>query len=291
MAVPEVVDWSDVKGFRYLRAKRGDLNPDLDMADFLKVVQKPITSDTLKEPVFMISSSTDDEMDRWSAFQCTYAEVALGEEIYVLNNGKWYRIASSFTKQVQSDFDSVARSAIALPECTVAREEDYNKSAVAALPGACCMDRKLISYGGGHSSIEFCDILTTKKQMIHVKRYGGSSVLSHLFAQGTVSGEAFVSDPDFRKKLNAKLPEAHKLANTLAQPDAREYEVIYGIISDSESPLDIPFFSKVNLRYARRRLASMGYKVAIKKIRRTDVAEPVAISTSRATIRARRKSL
>ena len=287
MAVPEVVDWSDVKGFRYLRVKRGDLHSDLDMGDFLKAVDKPITPDTLKEPVFMISSSTDDQMDRWSAFRCTYAEVALGEEIYVLNNGKWYRIATSFTKQVQSDFDGVARSEITLPECTVAHEGDYNKSAVAALPGACCMDRKLIPYGGGHSSIEFCDILTANKQLIHVKRYGGSSVLSHLFAQGTVSGEAFVSDPGFREKLNVKLPKAHKLADTRSQPDAREYEVIYGIISDSENPLDIPFFSKVNLRNARRRLGSMGYKVAIKKIRRTAVAKPVAVSTSRAAIKTR----
>lgn len=271
MAVPDVIDWSDAKGFRYIRATHGDLYPDLDMVDFLKVLDKPLTGDTFREHVFMISASTDDVLERWSAFRCTYAEVALSGEIYVLNNGKWYRIASSFTQQIQTDFDSVTRSAIALPDCTVAHEADYIKAAVAALPEACVMDRKVIPYGGGHSSIEFCDILTSQKQLIHLKRYGGSSVLSHLFAQGTVSAELFVSDPDFRQKLNAKLPSTHKLPDAATQPDAHQYEVIYGIISDSTKPLDIPFFSKVNLRGARRRLASMGYRVAIKKILRTDV--------------------
>jgi uncharacterized protein (TIGR04141 family) len=35
MAVPEVIDWSDVKGFRYLREKHADLQEDLDLPSFI----------------------------------------------------------------------------------------------------------------------------------------------------------------------------------------------------------------------------------------------------------------
>jgi len=128
------------------------------------------------------------------------------------------------------------------------------------------MDRKLVSYGGAHSTIEFCDLLTDTKQLVHIKRYGGSSHLSHLFNQGVVSGELFVSDSKFRKSVNEKLPAAYKLANADETPDPREWEVVFAVISKSNNPLDIPFFSKVALRNAQRRLQSYGYKVRKKKI-------------------------
>jgi len=133
----------------------------------------------------------------------------------------------------------------------------------------------MIMHGGGHSKVEFCDIFTRNKKILHIKRYGGSNILSHLFSQGVVSGELFVSDSEFRQKVNSKLPAAYRLSDPLVRPDAQEYEVIYGIISDSDKPLDIPFFSKVSLRNARRRLTTFGYKVAIKQIKRLDISARV----------------
>jgi uncharacterized protein (TIGR04141 family) len=103
-----------------------------------------------------------------------------------------------------------------------------------------------------------------------VKRYSGSQQLSHLFSQGVVAGELFVQDASFRQKLNDKLPAAHKLANVITRPNPSEYEIVFAIISKSKNPLDIPFFSKVSLRNARRRLEGYGYRVAKKKISRPD---------------------
>lgn len=128
------------------------------------------------------------------------------------------------------------------------------------------MDQKLISYGGGHSTVEFCDLLTSDKRLIHVKRYGGSAQFSHLFNQGVVPGELFVREADFRQRVNEKLPETYRLTNVAARPNPNEYEVVFAIISKSNNPLEIPFFSKVGLRNARRRLEGYGYKVTKKKI-------------------------
>jgi hypothetical protein len=73
------------------------------------------------------------------------------------------------------------------------------------------------------------------------------------------------SDENFREKLNEKLPVGHKIANTNVRPDVGNYEVVFAIISKSNNPLDIPFFSKVTLRNARRRLQGFGYKVTRKR--------------------------
>lgn len=274
MAVPEVINWSDVSGFRYGRPKRSDLCDDLDMQEFLGTLNKvPVTIDILKgQNVYLISAATDNVSLRWSAFRCTYAEIEWNGQLHLLNNGKWYAIAKDFTEQVTSEFTNTPESTIELPGCDGNDEGAYNIVAAKSLTGSCCMDSKLIVHGGGLSRIEFCDVYTADKRMVHVKRYGNSSVLSHLFSQGVVSGELFVSDVEFRRKLNAELPAENKLPDPIGRPNTAEHEVVYGIISNVEGPLDIPFFSKVSLRNARRRLTSFGYRVTLKKIQRNAVS-------------------
>ena len=109
-------------------------------------------------------------------------------------------------------------------------------------------------------------MISKNKKIIHVKRYGGSSVLSHLFFQGIVSGELFLADPDFRRKVKDKLPDSFKSVFPNEKPNAGDYEVIFGIISSVEKDLELPFFSKVSLRSAKRRLETYGYKVSLQKI-------------------------
>jgi uncharacterized protein (TIGR04141 family) len=271
MAVPEVIGWNDVAGFRYRQKKRADLHDDLHLADFLESLELGadlVTLDDLKQSmVHMISASTN-EAHSWPAFRCLYGEIEIDGKLYVLNNAKWYEVASDFTSQVIRDYQTIDESTVDLPECGVRTEGDYNR-AVAQSRGMCCLDDDLIVHGGGHSKIEFCDLFSRDKKIIHVKRYGNSSVLSHLFAQGVVSGELFISDPEFRTKLNAKLPADLRLRDPKSRPAAEQYEVVYGIVSKSQRPIELPFFSKVSLRNARRRLTGYGYKVTLKKISRT----------------------
>jgi len=129
-------------------------------------------------------------------------------------------------------------------------------------------EKKTIQYGGGYNKIEACDLFSKSGSFIHVKRYGGSSSLSHLFAQGLVSGELFQTDAYFREKVNGLLPDTHKLANITAHPTPGQYQIVFAIISDSEGDeLELPFFSRLNLRHAVRRLTGYGYKVSIAKIK------------------------
>ena len=270
MAVPEVVDWVDIKGFQYLRRKDSNLVDDLDIKDFLvSLGNATLNMGTLKGArILVVSSKTDSVVERWSAYQCIYAELENDGLVYILTNGKWFEINKDFAEQIRNGFAQMEQSAVGLLNYDHKDEAAYNEAAALSLPNSACMDRKLVVHGGGHSAIEFCDIYEkSAKRLIHVKQYGGSSHLSYLFLQGAVAGELFVADSAFRKKLNEKLPEGFKLSDTNARPNTGEYEVVYGIISDSVKPLDIPFFSKVSLRTAKRRLEGYGYrKVTIKKI-------------------------
>jgi hypothetical protein len=268
MATPDVLDWINVAGFRYRQAKRSPLKSDLDIHEFLATLNgQPATIEFLKQtPVHVISTATDEPMDHWSAHRCICAEVEHNNTVYVLNNGKWYEIVRDFAQQVRQDFVNLPESTLVLPPYAHTSEGAYNDSLPNTVPNSCCMDRKMISHGGGHSSIEFCDLATQDKKLVHIKRYGGSSQLSHLFAQGTVSAELFLQDANFRRELNKKLPAGYKLPDSRTRPTASDYEVVFGVISKSQHALDIPFFSKVGLRNARRRLEAYGYRVTKKKI-------------------------
>lgn len=79
-----------------------------------------------------------------------------------------------------------------------------------------------------------------------------------MFAQGQVSGQMFVSDKNFRKK--AKQKEKNLSFNPEKTPNPKEYKIVFGIISWSKKPLDIPFFSKVNFKNTKNLLNAFGYK-------------------------------
>jgi uncharacterized protein (TIGR04141 family) len=129
------------------------------------------------------------------------------------------------------------------------------------------MDKKNIKLGAGQTPIEFCDLYTTGRDVVHVKRYGQSRSLSHLFAQGTVSGELFKTQSAFRALVNGELPGTHKLANCDSAPEQDEYQIVYAIVSEKAGPeLTLPFFSRLNLRAATIRLRAYGYRVALAKI-------------------------
>lgn len=268
MAPPDILEWADVKGFRYLR-KRSDDVSDLDISDLLAAAaDAEIDLDWLKKSqIILISAKSDTEINRWPVYKCIYAEIEDDGSLYILNAGKWYQVAHDFTVLVNADFASIPDSLIELPDYNHESETAYNAAAAVQLNGSHCMDDNLIVHGGGQSRIEFCDILTTNKELLHIKRYSGSQQMSHLFSQGVVSAELFVSDSTFREKVNDKLPDEHKLADPQARPNATDYEVVFTIISKSANALNLPFFSKVSLRNARRRLQGYGFRVSKKKVR------------------------
>ncbi len=277
MAIPEIVAWEDVSEFKNKDNSFGD---DIDLESFLSFLSEEDKNNlSLKIlnncTINCISASRDDVMKSWKAYNCLYCEISNSNETFILSNGKWYQVEKSFAEQIFKDFDNLKKqsSGISLPKCKQGEHENIYNERIAKELSICNMDRKTINHGGANQKIEFCDLLTTNKKLVHVKHYGASSVLSHLFSQGLVSGELFLSDIEFRKKLNDELPMDYKISDATVKPKSSDYEIVFAIISKSKSELDIPFFSKVNIRNAKRKLETFGYNVSILKIETEDKEE------------------
>lgn len=277
-AVPEPIEWNRVAGFRFRQGTKHAIVHDISIQAFIEdsgIRPQDITIDLLHERSVMAVNGDDMKMNAWSVYRCVYCEVEHGDDTFLLTGGKWYRIETDFVRQVNEFFANVPRAdaRLQLPLYDDATEGAYNARVAEADPVKyALMDEKHIMMGGGHSKVEFCDLLANGRVLIHVKRYGGAGVLSHLFSQGMVSGQLFVSDGTFRQKVNEKLPEAFRLRDPAARPNPGDYQIIFAVVSrESGDKLTLPFFSRLTTRYAVQNLnQGFGYNVALAKIHVTE---------------------
>ncbi|WP_239374930.1 TIGR04141 family sporadically distributed protein [Snodgrassella gandavensis] len=272
LVIPEIIDWSDIGGFRYQEKVHGKKLEDIDWESYKSFLNQDtniITIKTLtKHNVFAISESTGQIFYKWSVYRCIYCELISNDINYVLNNGKWYQIDNDFLKSLDNYLAKIPESNLPLPPYTVASEAEYNQYVCSLNSNSFfLMDKQLISHGGGYSKIEYCDIYTQDRRLIHIKRDSGSSALSHLFAQGKISAELLLFDVAFREKINSILPASHKLENITQNPNAQDFEVIFAIASHNKNhSKELPLFSKINLRNTYKNFQKYGMKASLKFI-------------------------
>ncbi len=268
MAVPEVVVWEDIKDFKIA----GTEEPDGDI--YIDKVVNSLRSNLVdvgqlqRKKIYARSSSDDDRNAyEWTAYKCIIAEIALDEKQYCLNNGKWYRIDSTFVSTINQQYSSIELCEDDFATYTNnAKEDDYNSDLRDFLSGSHLLHTYKISIGGGQgNNIEPCDLLWNNK-LIHVKKNGGSSVLSHLFNQALVAGQAWL-DASFRSQLRQKMLAAGE-PDCIREPfSSSEYEIVIAIINKfKDKRPKIPFFSKVAICFATTNMKNLGYDVKLKNI-------------------------
>jgi len=270
LAIPDILDWSQVSGFRYSQANRRPEVYDIDLRSFLDTVTNPqdLTEDQLRNRSIFCMDLNDQEIRHWSVFSCLYCELDYRGHSYVLNAGKWYLLDKDFVNQVDSAYAKLPKYSGSFAEYDDATEGEYNKRIVGKNRNEYyLMDRDLTYLGG---PIEFCDVFSKSKELIHIKRYGGSSNFSHLFYQGMVSAEYFQIDPAYRESVLRKLPKQFRIFKAESRPVFEEYHVVFAIISPYSKELTLPFFSRVGIRHAVRRLQGFGYRVSLAKIAVSD---------------------
>lgn len=271
LAIPEIIDWNLVSGFIYAGGK-GVLNPDIDLQGFLSTLKgQPVSIDLLKHRhVHCADADHKYVFKHWPVYKCLYAEIDHDGKKFILNDGKWFNVSMNFVERTNAEFKKIDVSALELPVYAGGGEGKYNKDVCDEHPAQFALldDKNKISHGGGHGQVEVCDLFSIEKQLVHVKIYGKSSVFSHLFSQGFVSGQLLQLDAEFRKKVKAKLaPPFSSLIEVEARPKEKEYTVVFAVISDSpEKTLHLPFFSRVNLNNTWKVLRGFGFNVQLLKI-------------------------
>lgn len=269
LAVPETVDWLDIDGFRY-ETPGGEEQEDRDprITAYLAAYVDKVSFDDLKrDRLVAVRASGDGIANSWPIYKCLVYQTEHEGFLYVLSAGEWFRVSTDYRTRVEADVEALARSND-LPDADAGTDEDaYNKKAAAAL-GALCLDKQFV-YDGGPDKMEVCDVITDAGRFIHVKMRGSSSTLSHLFTQGTNSGERLLLDSDFRAKartLIGGIDPNYTSVIPIDRPDnPADFEVTFAVVTRStrKTPLTLPFFSVVSLRAAAQRLQAFGFRVTV----------------------------
>ncbi len=269
-SIPELVDWSNFDLFRYGSPSAGIEYDDITLEKMRESLEgTPLSLELLRQKrVYCISSTDSVPIGKWNYLQCLTAEIDHDGALFLLNGGMWYRINSDFAEQVKDYCRQISEPTIVLPNWGDENEGAYNRRVVGvSSENFQLLDCKLVRHPGMPTPIEFCDLISDQKHLVHIKRYSQSSVLSHLFAQGFVAANGLLVDEKLREKVNELLPDSHKLPTRSGRIDASEYEIVFGIGQSRTGPLNLPFFSQVTLRSIHRTLTqSFGFRVGVTKI-------------------------
>lgn len=283
LAVPEVISWEDIAGFK-VAGGTGREFEDLDLEAYLEDLgagKADLKTSVLKSRRVSVRFGRNDEFDsRWSLYKCIVSEQRVGDVLHVLIEGRWFAVERSLVDEVDAYASGLPAPNTRLLDGRAGElEAEYNERLAASAPMRMLVfDAKIKRPGGAASGIEFCDVLTDEGEFIHVKRKSRSATLSHLFAQGSVSATTFFRDAAFREAVRAHVRETVPFEEQpqwlSLLPAGREdvhrqrYSVTYVVVANSKkSGVDwLPFFSKLNLMQHGRQLDALGVTVALARV-------------------------
>lgn len=274
LAVPDPLDWVEIAGFKF-STQRGprDLDPDPRISEYLETRQlDDLLLERLKHDQVEAMSAADEAMKYrgWSVYRSIVFETERGEHLYALSAGQWYRVSLAFKEDVYAFVKALPAVDAALPDADLGTDEAAYLAKAAQVTGALSLDQQLVR-NAVPDPVEICDLLTSDGVLLHCKKRGKSSTLSHLFAQGVTSAELLMQDAAFRaeaRDIAGRLDASFADVLPRDRPSRDDHEVGYVVITRSrrDSPLTLPFFSLVSLRAAAQRLDALGFRVSASAI-------------------------
>ncbi|MEV6301287.1 DUF6119 family protein [Actinoplanes sp. NPDC051861] len=215
----------------------------------------------------------DEVIGKVRLLDCICADLTIGDQQYLAYDGDFYKVDRTFAERIDTELRQLETSAIAFPAYKGVTEPQY-----IALIGDqyadrfVVLDRELIHLDG-ESGVEASDLVAASGALIHLKRKGKSSTLSHLFLQAAnscellrrnVEARRIFADLVLQKAQTAVL--AHQIAQVHnAQMEGRGLEVVFGFLGDwrGRTITSFPLFSRISLVYESRKVANLGFKPTI----------------------------
>lgn len=264
LAIPDVLDWTAVAGFRFSRKVKDGMLNDLHLPGFMNTLSQDdvLSIELLRSRYAYALNDEHQELQHWSVFKCIHCELDDNGKSYLLSGGHWFEVNKDFVQSVTDFYKGLPKYQTPLLVYNHGSEKEYNEALTASDKSKwALMDAVPIPVGGIHDKVEFCDVFGSDGELLHIKRYGGSNLLGHLFNQGLVSGELFRDHKDYVSLVNKSLPASHLIQDDGNVPrDVSKLKIVFAIISqsDDEEP-HLPFFARVALKNVYRRLESIGY--------------------------------
>jgi uncharacterized protein (TIGR04141 family) len=209
--------------------------------------------------------------------ECLCADLTVDGEQYLAYDGDFYHVERAFVQGIDDQLRGLRESDLALPCYRGGTEGDYNDAVGRTHAHEfAVLDRQLIRLPG-ETGIEACDLVSCAGTLVHVKRKGKSSVLSHLFLQAVNSCDTLRHSAEAREQLRVLIKTratSKALATSALEALARlenrydELEVVFAFLGDwqQRAVMSLPLFSRISLVQAARRISDLGYQVSVKLV-------------------------
>lgn len=264
--------------------------PDLLLRHYVEAMGASlsgITPRTLSD--HKIISEFDDDRPRmtWSLKKALLGSISRDGERYAINDGRWYRVDSTFKDAIEANFIELVRDwDIPKPgpilktydangNGRIEAEASYNERIAQEL-GLILLDRTEVTIPDvARSGFEPCDLLDVEnRRFIHVKKNSRrSNILSHFFKQGSNSAQQFRKvDATWTRLVEIVRGMGHEVEADALQAQGADqgngWSVEFWIVDAPRhnGEFNIPFFSKISLRDEASELHAMQFDVSLRFI-------------------------
>ena len=289
LAPPVMIDWDSFLYCKYNPFDSETEYEDILFSQYYDLLKKKINLIKINKEGFyteiyehkLVAIDVNNQLlGSWSILNCINCELEYDGKYFILNSGIYYQISKKYIDELNKYLVLLDESDISLVKANKKETEEnynnraakeYNKRAGKENSKLIVLDKKTIKIQTWTSPIEICDLFSNNGHFIHVKRKFQSSALSHLFNQGTVSGELFDKNKEFQIAVVDKLEKLEKKSGQFSSQirignvKPEKFEVVYAIIGDWRGrriEKALPFFSKVRLRQASIELQQRGFSVS-----------------------------
>lgn len=212
-----------------------------------------------------------------TVLECICADLIVDDVQYIAYDGDFYRVDPDFVRKIDEQLAQVDISTLPLPPYKGGGEPQYNNAVRDSLPTSfVVLDGQLVRLPGEHG-VEPCDILGPSGELIHVKRKGRSSTLSHLFSQAENSCTLLWKSAEAREQLMKMVQESSRseqlteqITKALDALKTREngLSVIFAFLGDwrGRSISALPLFSRIGLGKAIEAISLLGYKASVQLV-------------------------
>lgn len=289
LAIPEFIE-DDKYSFSYSNFKKKEnvICSHIDVDD-LKQNQKVInfnklTTNHLKNKHVYAYSHGEDrilEYRKWKLYDCFVAEVKSENDYFVLSGGVWRKVDDEFYIAVNNfienvlpieDIDSKYHDIDISDHIKKQNREDIFNIEYDNLNDHCVLfDKAKLRIGQGKRNNEFCDLLELNKKdkmsIIHVKKYGSSNSINHLFSQARFYCEFFLSDEVFLSEIREHINQSGNVNKEAfisyvkedqAEVNGKDYDVKLWVLYDSSKnapeKAELPLMAKYELKLTYERL-------------------------------------
>jgi uncharacterized protein (TIGR04141 family) len=252
----------------------------LTVASLARLVAKPedaASRDRVLDADIRFLDDAGELIGTASVLECISAELTVDDMLYIAYNGDFYSVHDRYIERITRELEEIPVSEIEFPPYRNETEPEYN----ARVRDECAdtfihLDAKPVRIPG-ETTFEACDLVRATGALIHVKRKGRSSTLSHLFMQAANSCELLRRSPEAQELFQKLLAEHSRSPQLLARVQAliaeatqnrREMEVVFVFLGDwkGRSITSLPLFSRVSLVNEARRVRGLGYRLTVKTL-------------------------